>query len=221
MTFGLLRLSGKHGDEATSDGGYFGSCRASICSTYSSGHRLPARHRTRRRGQLHRHRTTPRPPGIYPHRQRNRLHQPITNGHNDFERLLATFGITQKNGHPGHPQTQGKIERFHQTLKRWLKARPRPTTIADMQRLLDEFTVIYNTERTHRALPPATTPAQAYHARPKTTPTNNPSQHFRIRHDTVDQFGKLTLRYGSRIHHHVIGKNHASTPCSSPSPTPP
>lgn len=48
----------------------------------------------------------------------------FTHGHNDFERLLAALGITQKNGHPGHPQTQGKIERFHQTLKRWLAARP-------------------------------------------------------------------------------------------------
>ena len=52
----------------------------------------------------------------------------FTHGHNEFERLLATLGITQKNGHPGHPQTQGKIERFHQTLKRWLTPRPRPTT---------------------------------------------------------------------------------------------
>lgn len=76
----------------------------------------------------------------------------FTHGHNDFERLLASLGITQKNGHPGHPQTQGKIERFHQTLKRWLAPRPRPATMAAMQTLLDEFTVIYNTERTHRAL---------------------------------------------------------------------
>ncbi len=136
----------------------------------------------------------------------------FTKGHNDFERLIAALGITQKNGHPGHPQTQGKIERFHQTLKRWLKARPHPATLADMQRLLDQFTVIYNTERTHRALPPATTPAHAYHARPKATPTNDPNQHFRVRHDTVDQFGKLTLRYGSRIHHLGIGKNHTTTP---------
>jgi transposase InsO family protein len=136
----------------------------------------------------------------------------FTKGHNDFERLLANLGITQKNGSPGHPQTQGKIERFHQTLKRWLTARPHPTDINDAQRLLDEFATVYNTQRTHRALPPATTPAQAYRARPKATPANTPAQHFRIRHDTVDQFGKLTLRYGSRIHHLGIGKTHAHTP---------
>ena len=136
----------------------------------------------------------------------------FTHGHNDFERLLAHLGITQKNGSPGHPQTQGKIERFHQTLKRWLKARPHPTTITDAQRLLDEFAIVYNTQRPHRALPATTTPAQAYQARPKATPTNNPTQHFRIRHDTVDQFGKLTLRYGSRLHHLGIGKTHAHTP---------
>ena len=38
-------------------------------------------------------------------------------GKNAFEYLIAVLGITQKNGHPGHPQTQGKIERFHQTLR--------------------------------------------------------------------------------------------------------
>jgi transposase InsO family protein len=136
----------------------------------------------------------------------------FTHGHNDFERLLASLGITQKNGHPGHPQTQGKIERFHQTLKRWLAPRPRPATIEAMQTLLDDFTVIYNTQRIHRALPPGTTPAQAYNARPKASPPHTPPGHFRIRHDTVDQFGKLTLRHGSRLHHLGIGRAHAATP---------
>jgi transposase InsO family protein len=136
----------------------------------------------------------------------------FTHGHNDFERLIASLGIIQKNGHPGHPQTQGKIERFHQTLKRWLAARPRPATLAELQKLLDTFRAIYNTERTHRALPSATTPAQAYLARPKAHPTGQATTHFRIRHDTVDQFGKLTLRHGSRLHHLGIGRTHAHTP---------
>ena len=42
----------------------------------------------------------------------------FTGGRNGFEYLLAYLGVRQKNGAPGHPQTQGKIERFHQTLKR-------------------------------------------------------------------------------------------------------
>jgi transposase InsO family protein len=37
----------------------------------------------------------------------------FTGGRNGFEYLLASLGIAQKNDHPGHPQTQGKIERFH------------------------------------------------------------------------------------------------------------
>src|SRR6201996_7490646 len=94
----------------------------------------------------------------------------FTHGHNDFERLLASLGITQKNGHPNHPQTQGKIERFHQTLKRWLNARPRPTTLAELQTLLDTFADLYNIHRPHRAHPGTTTPHQAYTARPKAHP---------------------------------------------------
>lgn len=136
----------------------------------------------------------------------------FTHGHNDFERLLASLGITQKNGHPGHPQTQGKIERFHQTLKRWLAARPCPTNLTGMQTLLDDFRHIYNTQRTHRALQAGTTPARAYLARPKAIPAGLATDHFRIRHDTVDQFGKLTLRHGSRLHHLGIGRAHAATP---------
>jgi hypothetical protein len=48
----------------------------------------------------------------------------FTGGRNGFEYLLARLGIRRKNGSPGHPQTQGKIERFHQTLKRWLGQHP-------------------------------------------------------------------------------------------------
>ncbi|MGH3553440.1 MAG: IS481 family transposase [Mycobacterium sp.] len=135
----------------------------------------------------------------------------FTGGHNDFERLLAALGITQKNGHPGHPQTQGKIERFHQPLKRWLASRPPATTLTELQAQLDQFRDIYNTQRVHRALPPHTTPAQAYNARPKAHPSGQSAEHFRIRHDTVDQFGKLTLRHGSQLHHLGIGRTHAGT----------
>jgi transposase InsO family protein len=135
----------------------------------------------------------------------------FTHGHNDFERLLNNLGVTQKNGHPGHPQTQGKIERFHRTLKLWLSQRRRPSTLAELQTLLDTFAAIYNTERPHRAHPRSATPHTVYKALPKATPAGA-TEHFRIRHDTVDQFGKLTLRHGSRLHHLGIGREHAGTP---------
>ncbi len=161
--------------------------------------------------------TSPPPPTLRParlntDRQRIGLHLTI---HPRPQRLRTP---TRQPGHhpekrpPGHPQTQGKIERFHQTLKRWLTPRPRPDHPAALQNLLDHFTVVYNTERPHRALPPGTTPAQAYNARPKAAPPNTTNGHFRIRHDTVDQFGKLTLRHGSRLHHLGIGATHAHTP---------
>ncbi len=41
----------------------------------------------------------------------------VRGGRNAFETELATLGIIQKNGRGNHPQTQGKVERFQQTLK--------------------------------------------------------------------------------------------------------
>src|SRR5438270_1236891 len=87
----------------------------------------------------------------------------FTGGRNAFEYLLPVLGIRQKNGSPGHPQTQGKIERFHQTLKRWLAARPAVQTVAELQHQLDQFQEHYNHQRLHRALA-RSTPAEAYTA---------------------------------------------------------
>jgi transposase InsO family protein len=94
-------------------------------------------------------------------------------GKNAFEYLLESLGIEQKNSRPNHPQTQGKIERFHQTLKRWLAAQAKPRGIQKLQVLLDQFQNLYNTERPHRAVN-GQTPRQAYDARPKAKPTKDP-----------------------------------------------
>nr|WP_169566278.1 IS481 family transposase [Microbacterium luticocti] len=129
-----------------------------------------------------------------------------------FEKLLAAHRITQKNGRPGHPQTQGKIERFQQTLKRWLKARPLPDTIDDLTTLLTQFRTWYNTARPHRSLA-GRTPEQAYTALPKAAPTTHPATtEWRSRTDTVDKHGKVTIRYAGQIRHLGIGRAHASTP---------
>jgi transposase InsO family protein len=131
---------------------------------------------------------------------------------NAFEYLLTAMDVTQKNGHPYHPQTQGKIERFHQTLKRWLAARPLAQTSVELQTQLDQFRTIYNEQRPHRALG-RHTPQQAWDATIKATPDSKPlGVHYRIRRDIIDKFGKLTLRRAGQLHHLGVGHDHARKP---------
>lgn len=131
-------------------------------------------------------------------------------GANAFERELTILGIEQKNGRPNHPQTQGKVERFQQTLKKWLTKQPRAQTLEILQQQLDIFTQHYNTERPHRSLNGAT-PHQKYTARAKAQPSNNNDGHWRIRTDKVDIAGHVTLRHASKLHHIGIGVEHAGT----------
>jgi transposase InsO family protein len=134
-------------------------------------------------------------------------------GRNGFEHELRRRGITQKNGKPNHPQTQGKAERFQQTLKNWLAAQaPQPATLTQLQALLDTFTTVYNHQRPHRSLPHRCTPATAYTARPKATPgTRAADTHNRVRTDRLDANGCVTLRHGGKLYHIGIGRTHART----------
>lgn len=133
-------------------------------------------------------------------------------GRNGFEKLLTELNVTQKNSRPNHPTTCGKVERFHQTLKKWLYGQPRADTTTELQDQLDAFTDIYNHHRPHRALPKRATPATVYQARPKATPgSTEPDIHHRVRTDRVDNSGKVTLRHNGRLHHIGIGRTHART----------
>ena len=85
----------------------------------------------------------------------------------------------------------------------------RATTLAELQTQLDAFVEAYNHRRPHRSLPHQATPATAYTARPKADPATR--THHRVRHDTVDQFGKLTVRHAGRLHHIGVGRTHANT----------
>jgi hypothetical protein len=89
-------------------------------------------------------------------------------GRNGYETLLDALHITQKNSRPNHPTTCGKVERFHQTLKRWLAAHP-AATIDELQAALDQFVHEYNQQRPHSSLGDRT-PIAAYHTRPKASP---------------------------------------------------
>jgi hypothetical protein len=132
-------------------------------------------------------------------------------GRNGFEAELVRQGIVQKNSRPNHPTTCGKVERFHKTLKQWLTAQPAASTIAELQHHLDAFVELYNHHRPHRALPGRVTPAAAYHARHKARPGTIDNTHHRVRHDTIDTSGKITLRHNGRLHHIGIGRTHART----------
>jgi transposase InsO family protein len=130
-------------------------------------------------------------------------------GKNAFEYLIAALGIVQKNGHPGHPQTQGKIERFHQTLKKHLREQPPAATLPDLQAQLDRFRDHYNHQRPHRELA-RHTPASIYAARPKAAPPGHGQPgHYRLRYDVLDTLGKMSFRRAGRMHHLGIGAAHA------------
>jgi transposase InsO family protein len=133
-------------------------------------------------------------------------------GRNGLENELRALGVTQKNGRPNYPQTQGKAERFQQTLQKWLTAQPPAATLAGLQAQLDTFTAYYNTRRPHRSLPHRATPATAYAARPKAAPGNRSSDaHHRVRADTIGSNGTVTLRHAGRLYHIGTGRTHART----------
>jgi len=125
-----------------------------------------------------------------------------------METLLEALGVTYKHSRPYHPQTCGKVERFHQTLKKFL-AKQRPAVdLAGLQAQLDRFVAYYNDARPHRALG-RRTPREVFDAKVKAHPARDvPDTHFRVRHDRVDKTGCVTLRYQSRLRHIGVGRAH-------------
>ncbi|GAB4005008.1 IS481 family transposase [Glycomyces albus] len=135
-------------------------------------------------------------------------------GRNALETELARLGVVPKNSRPNRHTTCGKVERFQQTMKKHLAAQlPQPATLDQLQTLIDAFTSEYNERRPHRSLPHRATPAAVYTTRPKATPgdpcqTTDPG---RIRTDTIDKAGSVTLRHNGKLHHIGIGRIHEGT----------
>jgi transposase InsO family protein len=121
---------------------------------------------------------------------------------------LERLGIAAKNSRPYHPQTCGKVERLHQTLKRYLDRQPQAQSLSELQGQLDTFLHYYNNVRPHRALD-GRTPLQAYSARVKAKPAGSPpATYFRVRNDKVDETGKVSLRHDSRLYKIGLGRAH-------------
>jgi transposase InsO family protein len=125
-----------------------------------------------------------------------------------LESELERLGIRPSHARPYHPQTCGKVERFHQTQKRWLAKQPAAITVLELAAQLDRFRVHYNLHRPHRAIG-RRVPQEVFDAKVKAGPGSAaPPVHYRIRYDTVDRHGKVTLRYDSRLHHIGLGARH-------------
>jgi transposase InsO family protein len=130
-----------------------------------------------------------------------------------IELETAVLGIRYLHSRPYHPQTCGKVERLHQTLKRWLAKHAPAATIEALQAELDRFGAYYNDVRPHRAID-RRTPSEAFDARPKASPSlpGVPvSSHVRVRRDRIDITGVITLRHNSRLHHIGLGRRLAGT----------
>jgi transposase InsO family protein len=132
------------------------------------------------------------------------------NGIGAMESELCALGITFKHSRPYHPQTCGKIERFHQTEKKFLAKQDPPATLRTLQAQLDRFVDYYNTVRPHRAIG-RHPPLDAFHARTHAHPrlTGITVDGYRLRRDKIDRYGKLTIRHQGRLHHIGLGRRHA------------
>jgi transposase InsO family protein len=125
-----------------------------------------------------------------------------------LELELDRLGIVFKHSTPYHPQTCGKVERFHQTVKRFLRKQPPAGTIAELQFQLDAFRDYYNNRRPHRALN-RQTPLAVFNSLIKAKPAlQPPAVDHRVRRDKIDSFGRVTLRYLGRLRHIPVGNAH-------------
>ncbi len=131
-------------------------------------------------------------------------------GVGDFEAELVSLGIAPRHSRPYHPQTCGKVERFHQTLKRYLAKQDPAMTKKQLQGQLDRLASYYNTVRPHRELR-RRTPVEVFAARDKSAPKGPKidATGYRVRNDKVSSTGTVTLRYRGRLHHIGVGRAYA------------
>jgi transposase InsO family protein len=93
-----------------------------------------------------------------------------------FEAQLRDVGIRPITGRPYHPQTTGKVERFQQTLKKWLRKQPLAADLDELQGQLDTFVHIYNHQRPHQGIG-RQIPIERFRASPASTPAQHPLEH--------------------------------------------
>jgi transposase InsO family protein len=131
-------------------------------------------------------------------------------GPNVMQTELLAMGIDYRHSRPYHPQTCGKVERFHQTLKAYLAKQPAARSIVALQAQVDRFVAYYNDVRPHRSCG-RRPPKVAFDARDKAKPTGPKivvGAGVRVRKDRIDKGGRVTLRHKTRLHHIGVGRVH-------------
>jgi len=134
-------------------------------------------------------------------------------GPNVMQTELLALGIDYRHSRPYHPQTCGKVERFHQTMKSFLAKQGRGESIGELQTQVERFVAYYNEVRPHRACG-RKPPLIAFRARDKARPLGPKLQigaGVRVRRDRIDKNGKVTLRHRTRLHHIGVGHAHKGT----------
>ena len=86
---------------------------------------------------------------------------------------VAPLGVAASHTRYYSPNSNGKVERFHQTVRKWLTKQPPAHTIDELAAQLDWFRLIYNTARPHRSLG-RRYPATVWEHAPKTGPSPRP-----------------------------------------------
>ena len=119
-------------------------------------------------------------------------------GHGEHSRLSVWFmdlGIGVVHGRPYHPQTQGKEERFHRTLKAELLDGRAFRTLAEAQAAFDAWRPVYNAKRPHEALG-LRTPADRYRMSPRPMPDSiaPPDYEPQSAVRTVDATGRIAFK---------------------------
>lgn len=127
--------------------------------------------------------------------------------------FLKAYGVEAITGKPGKPTTQGKNERFHQTLHKYLHCQPPAQSLDQLQAHIDAFDLYYNTEREHQGLGQGMTPQEAWDATPKAPapspqePASKEKSQQVTTHRRVNKEGNVTV-LGT---HFRMGKDYAGT----------
>jgi transposase InsO family protein len=133
-----------------------------------------------------------------------------------FEIELRAIGVIPKTSRPFHPQTCGKVERFQQTLKKWLRRQPLAADLPELQTQLDTFVTSYNHHRPHRGIG-RRTPAQAWAATPPAINLGvalpGPAQTTTVTIDDrgIARVGRYRIAIGVEWAHHTARIHHDDT----------